>query len=73
MRKLVEKYNGITTYVDLKKNKLSMSDYQMLGDMLTDMINGQIVSTIYQNVALWFKRNGARVTEIPSGWKVEVK
>jgi len=73
MKKLVEKYNGMTTYVDLKKNKLSMSDYYMLGDMLTDMIDGQIVSTIYKNVALWFKRNGAKVTEIPSGWKVEVK
>lgn len=73
MKKLVEKYNGMTTYADLKKNKLSMSDYYMLGDMLTDMINGQIVSTIYLNVALWFSRNGAKVTEIPSGWKVEVE
>lgn len=73
MEKLVKKYNNMTTYVDLKRNKLTKADYDMLGDVLTDMISGQIVTTIYKSVAEWCKRNGAKVTEVPCGWAIKEK
>lgn len=71
MKNIVEKYNAMETAMDLKKNKLTLSDYYCLGNALEDLIDGQIVNTIIENVAKWCKRNGLKVTKNEMGWDIK--
>lgn len=70
MVKAINNYNKITTSKDLRRNKITKAEYDMIFYLLRDMANGEVVATMFENVAMWFKRNGCKVKEITCGWQI---
>lgn len=70
MIKAISSYNKITTASDLRRHKISKTDYDTIYYILKDMANGKAVTTISENVANWFKRNGCTLKEIECGWQI---
>lgn len=61
IKKMMKKFEGIDTEKDLKKNKLSLSDYDLVFRSLSDLYYNKSTKTYIKAVADWFKRNGANV------------
>ena len=59
----IKKINEIRTSEDLVREKLSLSDYHTLGQVVA---YGR-VTVISYGVANWFKRNGAYVESLDTG------
>ena len=59
-------YNAIWDDKDLKKEKLTLADYNAIPDVLgkfASVKKDATASTIYGHVAAWMKRHGFTVTE----------
>jgi hypothetical protein len=63
MKKIINKFKEITTEKDLRKNKLSLSDYHALTVILQNIVDTGSSATILENVANWCKQNGLKVQE----------
>jgi hypothetical protein len=61
--RIAKEYQDIQTARDLKKNKLSLSDYRDLGMTLQSIIDVGSGTTLLKNVAEWCKRKGLKVQE----------
>lgn len=62
--KAYDKYRVIENDADLRKEKLTMLDYAIVGECLQSLseIKGNAYLTICTSVAEWFKRNGFNVS-----------
>lgn len=63
LSKLIKKYKSIETIKDLKQNKLTLSDYQLLFDILKDIQSTGQAETIFLNVKNWIVKNGGKATQ----------
>ena len=61
--KALQAFRDIGTASDLKKQKLSGSDYRDLAMTLQSIIDTKAGTTMVKNVADWCKRNGLTVKE----------
>lgn len=61
------------TSADLKRNKITLSDYDEIYSVLVLMSKGKPTGTISERVAKWFKRNGANVSMVDTGWNISAK
>ena len=62
--KAYDKYRIIENDADLRKEKLTLCDYAIVGECLRTLseIKGNAYLTICTSVANWFKRNGFSVS-----------
>ena len=67
--KAYDKYRIIEDDADLRKNKLSLSDYYEVGECLKSLsrIDDKVFHTIMSCVANWFKDNGFNVVHHEGG------
>lgn len=66
-------YRDIEDMNDLKKNKLTLADYNAVYDILVSMSDCKTDGeTIMTGVAEWFKRNDFVVTNKGIGWKISL-
>lgn len=63
LNKAIQNFRDIGTASDLKKAKLSASDYRDLAMTLQAIIDIGSGTTLIKNVADWCKRNGLMVKE----------
>lgn len=63
--KAYDKYRIIEDDADLRKNKLSLSDYYEVGECLKSLsrIDDKVFHTIMSGVAKWFEGNGFKVVK----------
>lgn len=73
MIKIIKKFTALETSADLKRNKITLSDYDEIYSVLVLMSKGKPTNTISKNVAQWFKRNGANVNVVETGWNIMAK
>lgn len=62
--KAYNRYRAIESAADLRKEKLTLSDYAIVGECLRTLseIKDKTCLTIFTSVAEWFKRNGFNVS-----------
>lgn len=66
-------YREIEDMNDLKKNKLTLAEYNAVYDVLASMSDCKTDGeTIMADVAEWFKRNNFVVTSKGIGWKISL-
>ena len=70
MIRLIKNFSAMETSADLKRNKITLSDYNEIHSVLVLMSKGKPTNTISESVAKWFKRNGANVNVVPTGWNI---
>lgn len=63
MKNIINKFKTITTEKELRKNKLSLSDYHALTYVLQSIVDAGSGTTLIENVANWCKKNGLKVQE----------
>lgn len=73
MIKIIKKFTALETSADLKRNRITLSDYNEIHSVLVLMSKGKPTNTISENVAQWFKRNGANVNVVETGWNITAK
>ena len=70
--KAVKVFKNISNEKDLRKNKLTLSEYQDLQITLQSIINEKSGTTLLKNVADWCKRNNLNVQEQSIYYKITV-
>lgn len=76
VKKCIEAFNRIETAQDLKKAKITLSEYREINLhvlQLIQAINQYAVyygETISQGVCDWFMKHGAKVEPCGIGWKI---
>lgn len=63
LKTVIKKYFYIEYEKDLKRNKLTLCDHEMLYYVLKDLSAGKSSQCISQRVAEWCKRNGLTVID----------
>ena len=63
LSKAIEAYKSISNAADLKREKLSLSDYNDLRYTLQSIIDIGQATTILASVANWCKRRGLKIDE----------
>ena len=65
-------FESLTHAKDLKRNRLTLSGYFSLKEVIRDIVNRGFGVTAIENVADWCKRNGLIVTSMgyQSGWDI---
>ena len=61
---------GYKAIEDFKRNKITLSDYEVIGIALNDIAKYALYATALEGVKNWFERRGATVTEEPDGFWV---
>lgn len=61
LNKLIKKYKSIETIKDLKQNKLTLSDYHLLFDILKDIQSTGQAETIILNIKNWIEKMGVKL------------
>lgn len=75
----ISAFRKIDTAKDLKINKITYSDFQIIYDILKECVNSKkkgcdyTGETISENVAKWFMRRGANVKRHEVGWYISFK
>lgn len=59
---LYAKYMNIDNETDLRREKLTQSEYTALREHLKDFFKNHKTVTMISGIAEWFKRNGCKVT-----------
>ncbi len=70
IKKLVSDFCNITTAQDLKREKLSMSDFSALSFTLQDLQDTGITNILSINVKNWLERRGLNIRAHGVGWMV---
>lgn len=67
-QRIYDKFHSIDTAEDLRRNHLTLHDYNVLCSVLNDVFNGEFhsVYTVNSSVAIWCRKAGLTV-EDPHG------
>ena len=68
------KLKDITTMTELKQNKLTLAELDIVFDMMKDMsdISGKVTKTAIKGAAEWFQRHGFSVQQNGILWEVSI-
>lgn len=70
IKKAYNAIRSIDNINDLKRNKLTLAEYNDLCSAFNDLVERQEAETISERVAKWYKKQGFDVTEKGIGYKI---